>query len=347
MSRQIDWKELLTTHRVPFIERGANVKRGEVNVRCVFCGSSDPSFHMGINTENGWWSCWRNRAEHSGKSPVRLILALLKVSYAEALQIAGLDSNYVDPDGFQALAAQLRQKRGNREVFEQEYQLAERPPLRMDRAFEVLTQKGPMRKHFDYLDNRWFDPHQLATEYGVMCGIEGWWRDRVIFPYIEEERLVTWTGRACGRAEVRYQDLPIKPPYDGYRGELARVAAKETLFNHDAMLAGGRWLILVEGPVDALKLDCYGKEYGVRAVALSTSSISDGQLARLDKYESNFDRFGVMMDMSNRMDFVNSMTMRGRLSSIKHNTIGFEVPNGRKDAGELNPREVRAFCKTI
>jgi hypothetical protein len=67
--RPLDWRQLLTDNRVPFIERGPNVKRGEINIRCPFCGSADPSYHMGLNLDSGWWSCWRNKDQHSGKSP--------------------------------------------------------------------------------------------------------------------------------------------------------------------------------------------------------------------------------------------------------------------------------------
>lgn len=339
MSRHIDWLALLSEHRVPYIERGANVKRGEANVKCPLCSSSDPSYHLGINLQNGFWACWRN-SDHRGKSPVRLLIKLLNVSYQEALEIAGLDATYVDPDGFQAMAAKLRRKP------DEAAEAVVARHLRMDADFRLLTQAGAARKHWDYLDNRWFDPGQLADEYGVMAGVEGRWKDRVIFPYYEEDRLVTWTGRAVGPAEIRYRDLDQRPS-EFYSGPLAIVPAKQTLFNHDAMKDGGRWLILGEGPVDALKLDCYGKENGVRAVALSTASISDEQLGRLDVYASKFTHFGVMMDMANPLHVVHSMRMKGLLMGIKRSTHVLEVPYRRKDAGELHPNEVRAFTQKI
>ena len=43
MARIFNWRELLDEQRIAYIERGANVKRGEVNIRCPFCGAADPS----------------------------------------------------------------------------------------------------------------------------------------------------------------------------------------------------------------------------------------------------------------------------------------------------------------
>lgn len=343
MSTRIDWRQLLTERRVPFIEAGANVRRGELNVTCCWCGSSDPSKHLGISLETGWFSCWRNRREHSGKSPVRLLMKLLHVGHAEALQIAGLDPSYVDPDGFSAMAARLRQE----SVARDQPQIVEKAAhLVLDRAFRPLAPYGPARRHYNYLDNRWFDPHQLADEYRVEAGTEGEWKDRVIFPYYENNELVTWTGRAIGPAEIRYKDLPLRQR-DDYNGPLAVVPAKNTLFNHDAMSYGGRWLLVVEGPIDALKLDCYGKHFGVSAVALSTSSISDEQLARLDQHADKFDHVGIMMDMERNTHIVHSMRMKSQLASIHKSAHVVEVPFGRKDAGELKPHEVESFCEYI
>jgi hypothetical protein len=339
---RIDWRELLTERRIPFIEAGANVRRGEANIRCPYCGSADPSFHMGISLETGWWSCWRNRREHSGKSPVRLLMKLLHVGHAEALSIAGLDASYVDPDGFSAMAARLRRDRADTAPAE----VKEADALCLDRGFERLVERGPMRRHWGYLDGRWFDPDQLREDYGVCCGVGGMWHNRIILPYIEEGNLVTWTGRAIGNAEIRYKDLPLRPK-EGYTGELARTPAKETLYNHDAMCNGGRWLILQEGPFDALKLDCYGKEFEVRSVALSTASISDEQIARLDVYARNFDHLGVMMDNAKMLDLIDSMRMKSQLRGIHPSAHILPVPFGRKDGAELKPREVRRFCEDL
>lgn len=338
MSR-LDWREVLTEHRVHFIESGANVRRGELNIRCPFCGSADPSEHLGLNLDTGHWSCWRNRAEHSGKSPVRLLMKLLHVSHPEAMQIAGLDASYVDPDGFQAMVHRMR-------AAKVESPTPEAALLHM-KGFERISDYGLTRRHYGYLDNRWFDPVHLSEWYSVMAGIDGVWKDRVIFPYYENKELVTWTGRAIGAAEVRYRDLPIRAPYEAYNGPLARVPAKETLFNHDCMLKGGRWLILQEGPVDALKIDVYGRDWNVRSVGLSTASISDGQMARLDMHAHNFDHIGVMMDNANTLDIVDSMTMQARVRSVHKSVHVLRVPNGKKDGGELKPREVDAFCADL
>lgn len=339
MSTRIDWRELLEEHRIAFIERGPNVRRGELNVRCPFCGNSDPSEHMGINVETGWWSCWRNRTQHSGKSPVRLLMRLLRVSYEVALQLAGLDASWVDPDGFAALAARLRQPAIPKPIVDVKIK-----GLPLGR-FDALEPRGGTRRHWDYLENRGFDPDQLAEEYSVCCGVDTAWSGRVIFPYREEKRVVTWSGRAIGTAELRYKDLPHEPRYEGET--CAIIPTKETLYNHDSLIDGGEWLVIVEGPIDALKIDCVGRLLGVRAVALSTASISDGQLARLDRYACNFRRAVVMMDTARELDIIDSMRMRSQLSGLGLDSRILPVPFGRKDAGELKLHEATEFCLNL
>jgi hypothetical protein len=152
--RPFDWQTFLREHRIAFITQGANVKRGELNIKCPFCGSADPSQHMGLNLDTGWYSCWRNRAQHSGKSPVRLIMALLRVPYHRARELAGLGEAYVDPEGFDALAARLLRSEG----------MTGRPAevrrrkLFMDESFEPIRNHGRTRKAYEYLrDERGFN----------------------------------------------------------------------------------------------------------------------------------------------------------------------------------------------
>lgn len=332
----IDWPTLLAEHRIEYVTSGPNVRRGEINIQCPFCGSSDPSHHMGIDTDRNYWSCWRNRAEHSGKSPVRLLMRLLHIGHTQALMIAGLDPSYVDPDGFQALAQSLRNPVSTTQDFKPP------GPLELDPEFYDLNDARAVTRHWDYLENRYFEPEKLRA-YGVCCGVLGDWANRVIFPYYEHTELVTWTGRALGNAMVRYKDLALKPKFEG--DPYARIAAKDTLYNHDAMLAGGIWLIIVEGPIDALKLDIYGSPFGVRSVALSTASISERQLSCLSAFGANFKYIGIMMDNGNPLDVVNSLRMQAQLAALRLDTRVLVVPNGRKDAGEMSPSEIRGFAR--
>lgn len=334
--RPIDWERLLTEQRIPYITEGANVKRGELAIRCPFCGAADPSKHMGLNLETGWWSCWRNRAQHSGKSPLRLIMRLLGVPYGRAREIAGLGEDYIDPEGFDAVAARLL-GRGNTEARPEQ---VKRRFLDLDQDFADISDRLRTRKFWNYLYQRGFnlrpdDVDTLCQRYKLKAGTGGRWTDRVIMPYIQDGDLVTWTGRAITAATIRYKDLSL---------EESLCAPKDTLYNHDAMLDGGKTLVLVEGPFDALKLDYYGKRHGVRAVALSTNSIKDQQAYLLQTAAERFDKTAVMLDNATALGLVDSMRMKQALNFLPRVSI-VPVPYGAKDAGELQPEQVIEWAR--
>ena len=329
----VNWLRLFQQHGVEFIERGANVKRGNVNIHCPFCGSADPSHHMGIDLTTGWWGCWRHQ-DHRGKSPLRLLVKLLGVSYFKAREIAGLDNDYVDPEGFDSMAARImgREKLTKVEEVHREF-------LQFPREFRELEFKGAARRFCEYLVGRGFyEPTHLANLYQLRAAIDGRFKDRLILPYVVGGDIVSWTGRdITGTAMIRYKDLSL---------DESLVPGKETLFNHDACLDGGEALIVVEGPMDVLKLDYYGRDWGIRAVGLSTASLQEEQIYILEEAGPRFNQVLVMMDNASQLGFVDSMRMKDKLSQIKN--LGFaKVPNSRKDAGELSPSQVVTFCRGI
>lgn len=349
--RPIDWATVLREHRVPFVESGPNVKRGELGIQCPFCGSADPSHHMGLNLETGWWSCWRNRSQHSGKSPIRLLMKLLRVPYGRAREIAGLGDDYVDPEGFDAMAARLLQ--GGQDARPGQ---TERRVLHFPDNFPSIKRSGALTsRHWEYLYyDRGFngasglgeDVDVLCRQYRLAAGSylrarneekDQDFRDRVILPYYQDGQLVTWTGRAITGSRFRYLDLSL---------DESLLPPKETLFNHDAIYRGGKVLVLVEGPFDALKLDFYGKPWGVRAVALSTNSITDSQAFLLQAAESHFERVLVMLDNADELDIVDSMRMEQELCFLR-NVSTASVPCGAKDAGELTPKQIINWAEAL
>lgn len=338
MARVFDWERLLKERRIPYAESGPNVKRGELAIKCPWCGSADPSMHMGLNRENGWYSCWRNRSQHSGKSPLRLIMKLLRVPYGMAREIAGLGDDYIDPEGFDAMAAKLMGRDGSTGRKEE----IRRRTLELDNDFAVIEDKGRTRRHAEYLiEERGFDCRgdleRLGRQYGVCAGVRDVWADRIILPYYQDRDLVTWTGRAIGGSYIRYRDLEVTESI---------LAPKQTLFNHDCIAAGGKALVLQEGPIDALKVDFYGRAHGVRSVALSTNSIQDTQAYLLQEAAERFARFIVMMDNASRLSIVDSMRMRQELHFIPKVEIA-AVPFGKKDGGALSSDQVNEWASSL
>jgi hypothetical protein len=335
--RTFDWKDLLLRHGIPFAERGANVKRNEINIRCPFCGSADPSQHMGLNLETGWWSCWRNRAGHSGKSPLRLLVKLLDVPYWKARELAGLSKDYIDPDGFDAVAAMLLKREPKAERPEQ----VQRRALYFDREFLEVSDRPRTRRFWNYLFTRHFAEHDitgLCHDYDLRCATDGWFSSRLIIPYLMEGELVAWTGRdITGTSDVRYKDLPRKD---------CLIPPKETLLGFDGLAEGGKALVIVEGPLDYLKVDFYGREHGVRAVALSTNSISQEQCYQLEAAVGRFDRFFVMADTASAIDIVDSMRIMQELAFLP-GVRAMPTPYKRKDAGDLRPSEARTWATQL
>lgn len=336
--KPIDWLQLLRDNHVPFITEGANVKRGGVNIQCPFCGSADPSKHMGLNITTGHWACWRN-SDHRGKSPVRLLMSLLRVPYGKALELAGMDPDSApDPDGFDAVAARVMGRDSGVTRMEQ----VRREFLKMPREFQPIDFRTAARYGAQYMYGRGFDDiavRSLRVEYQVHVAVDGEYRGRVLLPYFVNGELVAWTGRAYTKnAVIRYKDLALDD---------CLVPIKQTLYNHDALLKGGKWLLVNEGPIDALKIDVYGREFGVRAVGLSTNSMSEAQQFLLEEYSSNFDRVGFMMDNKpSGFGAVDSMKIKAKMAGVKNGAL-VGVPYGKKDAGELNAREALTFTESL
>lgn len=338
MGRIFDWLDCVERNGIDHIHRGPNVKRGEINIKCPFCGTADPSHHMGLSLATGFWACWRN-VNHRGKSPLRLLVALLRIPYWKARQLAGLDDDYVDPEGFSAAAARVLRASAPTSISDPAPVVRS---LRLPAGFELIENRGRSRYHYAYLaETRGFGDavDDLIEDYLLCYSKTDEQRDRIVLPYIEEGALVAWTGRAIGTTtSIRYKDLEV---------DLCAVPIKDTLYNHDAAITKGRILVVVEGPFDALKLDFFGKDLGVRAVALSTNSISDEQIYILEEACVNFDRLVFLMDQKKSgLGIVDSMRMKHRVSTIR-NASTETVPKGLKDAGAMTPQQALEFSQYL
>lgn len=338
MARIFDWLDFVERNGIEHIDRGPNVGRGEINIKCPFCGTADPSFHMGLSLSTGWWACWRNRHGHSGKSPLRLLVKLLNIPYWKARQLAGLDVTYVDPEGFDALAARLMR----REQLERPEQV-QRRTLALPKCFKLIERWGLTRRHYAYLqDVRGFEQHtQVAiNKYLLLADPHGddGQQDRVIFPYVMEDELVTWTGRAIYNASIRYKDLQVVDSI---------VPPKETLYNHDVVISGGRVLCVVEGPMDTVKLDFAGAPWGVRAVGLSTNSMSEEQVWILEEAAGQFDQLVFIMDnKKSGFGAVDSMRIKQQVGHIPNARI-VALPGRFKDCGEMPVEDAEQFSQQL
>lgn len=320
----------LLRHNIPYITHGVNVKRGEININCPFCARTttpDPSFHCGIDVERGRFSCWRNRRQHVGRTLHRLIMALTGGSYAEACRVLGDTPIWLRAGAWERLLDDPEPTQPPE-------------PLVFPPDIEPIDLKSfRCRRFAAYLaDDRGFFPRsvpKIVNWYRLHCAVAGRYKDRVVIPNHVGGRLVNWTARSIySGASVRYLSL------DATRG--AWMSIKDCVFNADALLAGGSVLVVVEGPFDAMKLDCYGAAVGVRATCLFNKKVTMAQVGFLSELANVFQKIVVLLDVGEELD---QMDFLGQLSWLPRGSVEeWSCPSHVKDPGELAPRAARALC---
>lgn len=269
-----DFRRFLAAEGVEFVTEGPNVARGNINIACPFCGARDPSHHLGIRVDGGAyqpWGCWRDPT-HRGKRPERLVKAIKQCSWQAAKEICGTE---VPVDA--APMAELLQRA--QALFSEYAELRPLEPVDLPEEFVECRRAGKR-----WLEHRGFDAKVVMKEFGVKYCYIGRWRSRVIFPVFFDGDLVGWTARAVGKAQLKYISHP--------EGD----TVKRVVYNYDAALAGGKMLMVVEGPVDCMKADLLGRFNGWRAVATFGVAYKPSQVSCIVKLAERFDRVAVLYD---------------------------------------------------
>lgn len=314
----MDWVTLLDDHHIPYVTRGPNTRRGEVSVRCPFCGEDDPSEHMGIVLEREAWGCHRN-AQHRGKSPIKLIQALLGCSAAQArLVVAQYDA--ADPDGLDAALKALEL---------QPTATAQTESVIEPDEFASIRPEGPTKRFYWYLTYRGFDkPDEAIERYQLKCCTTGRWKDRLIIPVHHNGKLIAWTGRAL--------QTPISAP----RYLSTSEAIKTVIFNEDRLEAGGDILFITEGPFDAMKVDFYGHKHGALATATFGTSITTDQIASLRKAQRRFAKTVLLFDAG-------TAEIAFNMAEWLPESIVGDLPDRVKDPGNMNQQQVKELIADI
>jgi len=331
---QIDWIRFLEDHNIPYVSKGRNVKKGHINVKCPFCGSDDPSEHMGIHLSQELYGCWRSAA-HAGKKPHNLIRALLGCSFGQSKLIAAQYSQ-ADPETFEDAVALLQghdsaPTSGPRR----------RSRLHMPDNFNRIVRTGTAKRFWHYLERRGFDDVRgIVSEYNLKYATTGPHKDRIIFPIYQDGELVSWTGRAIMHVvdAPRYKILGMEEEV----GPSATVDRNQLVYNADEC-RGGDILFVVEGPIDVLKLDFYGVNYNVNACCPLGTRMSTDQAYIIGRIGRRYRRRILLYDPTEvETVFLASDLLMG---------AGFEVGEYpsfvTEDVGALTPtltqRLVRSF----
>lgn len=330
----VDWRQLLTRLGVPFVERGPNVKRGEVNVRCPFCGSQDPSAHMGIRLSDGAWSCWRNRAEHSGRNALFLVSRLVQCTVEEAREIlAGgdLEGAFLSEAEIRALEAEV--------VVEiPSYSPRDVGPFPPEfREFRAGVQCSLQAEFVRYLHLRGLDPWTASRRWCLQWCVSGRYAYRLVVPFfwpgddvsaVVRWRLVGWTARAIGRAWKRYDTYPADANLRGF------------LFNgHEA--TGGKLLVVCEGPFDVLKLALYAPP-GVDVVGILGLGLTAEREWALAQTAARYRRSVFLLDSGVEAEAL-VLASRMAYAGLELRTL----PEGVKDPGALRPADVAGILGAL
>lgn len=329
---QLDVVQFLQDYGIEFVTVGPNVKKGNINVACPWCGD-DPSHHMGIEPSKGWYGCWRNTA-HRGKNIAKLLAAISPLSYSEVARLVG-KAPPLDTSDIEALA--------DGSFFTE---MEEGVPIKVEhlvlpynfRKLRYYDLAFPAKGFFDYVMRRGFT-HEEA---GRICGVfdlhycvSGWWKERIIIPIYMNKELVTWTARSIYvNPEISYLSLDA---------DSSVMNVKHCLYNYDsAYNTGGETLFLVEGPGDVWKMDLVARTKQCRAVGLFNMSCEEEQLEWVENLVTRFDRLVILLD---RNELVAGNALLDKLAYLPKEVLLGELPKGVKDPGKLSRRQAIRLCE--
>ena len=327
----------LEDHKIPYRTEGPNCARGNVVLKCPFCGDDDPSEHLGWHLASGAYGCWRN-TKHRGRSPHWLIMRLLGCSYevADSFVIGGRELSQFD-----SLAKKFR---GSADDHAQK--LSNVGTLNFPKEIRPLTARGLGRFYFAYLQKRGFDEveiSKLVEQYALRFSTQGYWRGRIVFPIYFEGCLVCWTGRTIyPDQQLRYLSLSDKT-IEGSEQPLALRNIKNVIWNYDGLMAGDQAVVaVVEGPLDALKVDFYGKAIGVRATCLFGTGVTEEQKLLLADLRSRCRDLVIIPD---RGALLNAMQLGSELTTLSPRVLN--VPKGVEDPGAMDKQQIRELFRSF
>lgn len=311
----MDWLALFEDQHIEYVTSGPNTKKGEVSVKCPWCGDADPSQHMGINLSKEAWGCHRDQ-RHRGKSPIILTQALLNCSNSQA-KLTVEQYSKPDPESLDEAVLAL--------TGEKEAPVKPAGALKLPAGCQGIA---PGSRFYRYLHNRGFDePMNVASIYGLKSCTVGRCKDRIIIPIYQNGKLVAWTGRAINQTI----NAPRYLSSDGN-------TIKNTVYREDE-LRGGSVLFVTEGPFDAMKVDYYGFGRGGHATAVFGTSITIDQIVILSAIAKRYKRTVILLDPE-------AIESAFNLSDwIPRAEIGI-LPSDAEDPGALTKDQVKTLVKS-
>jgi hypothetical protein len=310
----INWIALFTGINIPHKTSGKNVSAGNVNICCPFC-VDDPSYHMSVSLQGKGYICYRNPIQHRGRNPATLLYALgqHKNDIEVLLRLYGGET-IIEPV---AVTENIAEKNRTLQQINKTWDLFE-PAVYKRRAVEYLKWRG-----FD-------DPEQVIRRFDLRYAPDGHWANRLLIPYYWHGNVIAWTGRdIVGRSPIKY--LTSKQ----HAGGLLFVPGK-TIPHHNRS-------ILLEGPLDAIKVACACDGTGFYPAAISGKSITHEKLNMLLDITSN--TVETLLSMDNDVPFSQLLAIKRQLKPWINIRL-YAIPDFYKDCGEMYIPNITTWLKT-
>lgn len=338
----IDWKQILTKYHIEYVDRGPSTAKGNVYVRCPWCGQADQGFHMGISLHGHGWGCWRD-ARHRGKSGPKLLARLLGVSYEEAASRLGVSGTDL-PSDQDLLGTLLRAMSPSTQVTAKPAKL--NFPTSFKRFKFINGQpQGQANLFVDYLVDRSYAITQvewLTQRYRLRYCMNGLFAYRVIIPvYDAEENLITWTARTISSDpnKVRYMTLTTQEDAAKQYGMTPAIEPISNMLLNEPGLLSGELLLVVEGAFDAFKINCVTD---ADATCLFGKAISDKQTDKLFDLADRYEKKVLLLDRDAALD--------GFATVERLRPVGFVsvvLPKPWKDPDSMPDRELKKFVESL
>lgn len=338
----VDWPTMFDSLGIEYVDTGASTAKGNIYVHCPWCGGLDESFHLGVHlgVGNKWkgYGCWKDK-RHRGRNPRRLVAGLLNIGLGQAEQILNSRGGGSLP-GSGAIQERVKAMKG---IIEDE------KPVKLNFLPEIrpIDKLGQGKIFLEYLTEkrgyRMTEAVQMCFNYRLRYAMSGHFAYRLIIPvYNFNNELVTWTGRSIADKEPKYRTLTAdidKAKEDNL--PLAVGPITDYIWNEDKLVKThfARGLVLCEGPLDAMRVDYFCRDMGVRATCLFGKVLYDRQYDILMSIRNGFKHKVVILDRDAEMY---SHRVTSRLQTLGFRTA--RLPPGRfNDLGAMPWEKVLDF----
>ena len=307
----IRWRELLSSQAIHWVDRGPSITRGNIAIQCPWCGNADPSQHLSLNEESGAYNCWRVTG-HGGHSPYYLLRALgIRGDLTDLITLYGGTSPRIERERPQA----------DLNIFAKRWA-----------TFRPAALDAEAR---DYLRLRGFwNPVRTANRFDLRVA-SGHHAGRLWFPFYYGNDVAGYTGRSMRGHQIRYMTE----------------AASTYLYLPRLPYDTDRLILLVEGPLDALRLaDATEDRYDLLTAALCGLSLTPDKRLQLWSLAKLIPQVFIVPDSTVSVQDANRL--RKELHALAYGqgivearVRRLDLPPGIDDPGEMTGEDIELWLR--